>query len=235
MAKRERKAKKVGGGRELDFVEARARKLLKEGRAEEAASELEGALERGEEPRLRELLGRCYLALGRVHEAMASFSKALEGNPFSPGALLGLAEALERDGRRTKALQVYRRLLASNPEAPEAEEAIRRVEALQSERSFPGEGLSPEQVEQVEERLSDARFYLEVGQPRRARVEAEEALKVSPKNVEARLLIARALLEEGEPERARQYLEEALRIEPGNEKAKELMAKIGGEARKWRW
>ena len=212
----------------MDFVEARARRLLKEGRVKEAASELERALERRDEPRLRELLGRCYLEMGRVHEAMAAFSKVLETSPFSPGALLGLAEALERDGRRARALQVYKRFLASNPQALEAPEVRRRVEALQANLSSSRKGLSPEEVEQIEERISDARFYLEVGQTRRARAEAEEALKIDPRNVEAHLLAAKALLEEGDSGRAQLHLEEALKIGPGNEEAERLMAEIGG-------
>lgn len=230
MAKRERRVIKVGRGRELDFVEARARRSLREGKAEEAALELERALKSGDEPRLRQLLGRCYLEMGRLHEAMAAFSKVLEESPFSSGALLGLAQALERDGRRVKALQIYRRFLSSNPGGEEALEVKRRVGAIEEELSQQQQSrlLSPEQIERVEELLSDARFYLEVGQTRRARAEAEEVLKIDPKNAKAHLIAAQALVEEGEVEKARQHLKEALEARPGNdEEVQRLTEKIG--------
>lgn len=226
MAQKGSRPPKLGGGRELDFIEARARRLMREGKFEEAVRELEEALKKASEDelRLRELLGRCYLEMGRLHEALAVFSKVLEGSPLSPGALLGLAEALERDGRRARALRAYKKLLALNPSDPEVK---RKVEELERQLARSGGGLSPEQVEKVEEHLSDARFYLQMGQTRRARAEAEEALNLDPDNVEAHLIVAEALIAEGEPGRARPHIERVLQLEPENKTARELMKKAG--------
>src|SRR5262249_62345637 len=51
----------------------------------------------------------------RTTDAITSFQQALVLNPGSPDALLGLAEATERNGNQAEAVKAYSQLTAANP------------------------------------------------------------------------------------------------------------------------
>ncbi len=73
--------------------------------------------------------------------------------------------------------------------------------------------------ERVARHLERARVYGEQGQPQKALIELQSALKLEPKNFEINLLAAQMLIESERMEDALFYFEEALRLDPKNDEA----------------
>ncbi|MEL7305915.1 MAG: tetratricopeptide repeat protein, partial [Myxococcota bacterium] len=122
-----------GSKEKLDFgkLVAAADRARRSDRASRALRLYERALEI--EPSNVEVLtglGWSYLDLENATSAVATFERVLRRNERFSDAHMGLAEALKKLGRRTKALEHYRRYLELVPQGPDAPAARRMVEEL---------------------------------------------------------------------------------------------------------
>jgi tetratricopeptide (TPR) repeat protein len=110
---------------------AKAQKLLENGNSE-AALEIFGRLASQDPSNVAALTGRglCYLDLENLAPAEASFEAALRLEPDDADAMLGIAQAYEKQGKKAEAVAAYEKFLARHAGADEAEIAKRALEQL---------------------------------------------------------------------------------------------------------
>lgn len=126
-------------------------------------------------------LGRLLLETGRAEEAIGLLSKACEVDDANPESHFLFGQALEATGRLRRAKEAYERALQRYPTGELAREINRRLQTLEStlaSQSLPA--LSEEQAKALEEALHWARFYMEIGFPRRAREYLAQAKSIAP-------------------------------------------------------
>jgi len=126
-------------------------------------------------------LGQLLLETGRAEEAIGFLSKACEVDDTNPQSHFLFGQALEAAGRLRRAKEAYERALQRYPTGDLAREIEQKLRALEEKlASQPSPTLSEEQAKALEEALHWARFYLEVGFPRRAREYLEQAKAIAP-------------------------------------------------------
>jgi len=126
-------------------------------------------------------LGQLLMETGRAEEAIGFLSKACDVDDMNPQGHFLFGQALEATGRLRRAKEAYERALQRYPTGDLAREIAKRLQAL-NERlaSQPSLTLSEEQAKVLEEALHWAKFYLEVGFPRRAREYLAQAKSIAP-------------------------------------------------------
>ncbi|MGQ9462504.1 MAG: tetratricopeptide repeat protein [Candidatus Fervidibacter sp.] len=128
-------------------------------------------------------LGRLLLETGRAEEAIGLLSKACEVDDANPESHFLFGQALEATGRLRRAKEAYERALQRYPTGELAREINQRLQTLESTlASQPPPALSEEQAKALEEALHWARFYMEIGFPRRAREYLAQAKSIAPDN-----------------------------------------------------
>ncbi|MCS3919971.1 tetratricopeptide repeat protein [Fervidibacter sacchari] len=126
-------------------------------------------------------LGQLLLETGRAEEAIGFLSKACEVDDMNPQSHFLFGQALEAVGRLRRAKEAYERALQRYPTGDLAKEIARKLQALEERlASQSSPDLSEEQAKALEEALHWAKFYLEVGFPRRAREYLEQAKTIAP-------------------------------------------------------
>jgi len=126
-------------------------------------------------------LGQLLLEIGRAEEAIGFLSKACEVDDMNPQSHFLFGQALEAVGRLRRAKEAYERALQRYPTGDLAREIARKLQALEERlASQSSPALSEEQAKALEEALHWAKFYLEVGFPRRAREYLEQAKTIAP-------------------------------------------------------
>ncbi len=138
-------------------------------------------------------LGQLLIETGRPEEAIGLLSKACEIDDANPQSHFLFGKALESTGRLRRAKEAYERALQRFPTgelAREIQQKLQTLEATLSTLSSPT--LSDEQSKALEEALHWAKFYLEVGFPRRAREYLNQAKSIAPDHPQVRE-ISRAL------------------------------------------
>jgi len=126
-------------------------------------------------------LGQLLLETGRAEEAIGFLSKACEVDDMNPQSHFLFGQALEATGRLRRAKDAYERALQRYPTGDLAREIARKLQALEERlASQSSPTLSEEQAKALEEALHWAKFYLEVGFPRRAREYLEQAKTIAP-------------------------------------------------------
>ncbi|MFA0740636.1 MAG: hypothetical protein DFNUSKGM_000743 [Candidatus Fervidibacter sacchari] len=126
-------------------------------------------------------LGQLLLETGRAEEAIGFLSKACEVDDMNPQSHFLFGQALEAVGRLRRAKEAYERALQRYPTGDLAREIARKLQALEERlASQSSPDLSEEQAKALEEALHWAKFYLEVGFPRRAREYLEQAKTIAP-------------------------------------------------------
>lgn len=126
-------------------------------------------------------LGQLLIETGRAEEAVGLLSKACEVDDANPQSHFSFGKALEATGRLRRAKEAYERALQRFPTgelAREIQQKLKTLEATLSTQSSPT--LSDEQAKALEEALHWAKFYLEVGFPRRAREYLNQAKSIAP-------------------------------------------------------
>lgn len=73
------------------------------------------------------LLARTYLATGANGKALRRFDKALKFDPHYAPAFVGRGELFEKKGRLDEAANDFRAAMLSDPNLPEARQALTRV------------------------------------------------------------------------------------------------------------
>jgi len=126
-------------------------------------------------------LGQLLLKTGRAEEAIGFLSKACEVDDMNPQSHFLFGQALEATGRLRRAKDAYERALQRYPTGDLAREIARKLQALEERlASQSSPTMSEEQAKVLEEALHWAKFYLEVGFPRRAREYLEQAKTIAP-------------------------------------------------------
>jgi len=126
-------------------------------------------------------LGQLLLETGRAEEAIGFLSKACEVDNMNPQSHFLFGQALEASGRLRRAKEAYERALQRYPTGDLAREIEQKLRALEEKlASQASPTLSEEQAKALEEALHWAKFYLEVGFPRRAREYLEQAKAIAP-------------------------------------------------------
>lgn len=126
-------------------------------------------------------LGQLLIETGRPEEAVGLLSKACEVDDPNPQSHFLFGKALEATGRLRRAKEAYERALQRFPTGELARELNQRLQALEAKLSSQSSPtLSDEQAKALEEALHWAKFYLEVGFPRRAREYLIQARSISP-------------------------------------------------------
>jgi tetratricopeptide (TPR) repeat protein len=126
-------------------------------------------------------LGQLLLETGRAEEAIGFLSKACEVDNMNPQSHFLFGQALEASGRLRRAKEAYERALQRYPTGDLAKGIEQRLRALEEKLvSQASPTLSEEQAKDLEEALHWAKFYLEVGFPRRAREYLEQAKAIAP-------------------------------------------------------
>ncbi len=126
-------------------------------------------------------LGHLLLEKGRAEEAIGFLSKACEVDNMNPQSHFLFGQALEASGRLRRAKEAYERALQRYPTGDLAREIEQRLRALEEKLASQASPTLPEeQAKELEEALHWAKFYLEVGFPRRAREYLEKAKAIAP-------------------------------------------------------
>jgi tetratricopeptide (TPR) repeat protein len=126
-------------------------------------------------------LGQLLMETGRAEEAIGFLSKACDVDDMNPESHFLFGQALEATGRLRRAKEAYERALQRYPTGDLAREIAKRLQDLDERlASQPSPTLSEEQAKILEEALHWAKFYLEIGFPRRAREYLAQAKSIAP-------------------------------------------------------
>lgn len=177
---------RFGYGKLAEFLVRRARRhyqdallAYQKGKREEAEKALRQALEiNPDAPDPLLMLGRILIETGREGEAIGVLSKAKDLDAGNPDAHYWFGRALEAAGRKRRAYEAYQRASEKNPEPSLAKELRERLRQLRED--LEGETTPPEKAEAFEEALHWARFYLDIGFPRRSREYLRQAEEIFP-------------------------------------------------------
>lgn len=115
-----RKAERLGFDRARLAPEI-ARVMIDQEKPQEALDtirEMQGAGGSGGDPRVLALSGEALLGLGRRVDAAAAFQQALQQDPRSPEARIGLARLATAEGATERALAILDEVLAQSPDVP---------------------------------------------------------------------------------------------------------------------
>lgn len=141
-----------------------AERLRDEGRVEEAIRLCEARKNRpGHGVGDAIVLGRCYLADGRLNEARSEFEAALALDRENVSALKALAGILAHEGRHTRAIDLYRAVCRVDPGDLESQTALHQITSGEYAEVCPADvvvgqgdlGWQPVKLPREEEHLSD--------------------------------------------------------------------------------
>jgi Tfp pilus assembly protein PilF len=187
--------------------------LLNQKRPAEALPYLAAAADgKPKEPRPRVYLAMAQLQTGALDKAAQSYQAAIELDPKSAAAELGLARALARQNRVADADPHFRRAAELSSQYKDAlleladfdEKAGRKADAIALYREFPGDAGARERL---------GALLMEAGQPAEAIPQLEWAVKQSPTSAN-RLALAQAYRENKEPDKVAPVLAAAVEAAP---------------------
>jgi tetratricopeptide (TPR) repeat protein len=169
--------------------------LQQQDKAQESLSVLRTAEEAGAPPSLLQLAwGEALIIAGEPAKAQEVFEKAIETDPKSVPALLGIASALEAQGKIEEAKVSLERTLKSFPESLGLRERLAQVQLKLGQKA---EALALLQAEiqaghpTIPIRLEVARLALDLGKIELAQSEVKKVFDQSPRNAEAAYYMAR--------------------------------------------
>ncbi|MBL8920257.1 MAG: tetratricopeptide repeat protein [Myxococcaceae bacterium] len=200
--------------RRYESARAQAARAVAEGRFDDAAATLAGAIaDFPEDFALRLELGYARLRSGQAREAEAAYRAALELNDSSYEARWGLADALAAQRRWDDASRAYEAMLALRPGAPEARRGLALVFAGQGRwaelRDETATLLAEREDAQLHSLHALARFWLrDFGG---AQAHSERALALAPGDRAARLGLAWVAQRRGQRRAAREGFDGVLR------------------------
>jgi tetratricopeptide (TPR) repeat protein len=176
--------------------------LQQQNKAEDSLIVLRAAEEAGAPPAVLQLAwGEALIVAKEPDKAEAVFQKALDGDPQSMSARLGIAAALEAQGKLAEAKASLESSLKASPETLGLRERLAQVCLKLGEKE---EALSRYQ-EEVQAghatptlRLAVARLALDLGKLELVQSETKQVFDVSPRNAEAAYLMARVREARGE-------------------------------------
>lgn len=156
----------------------------------EAEAELRKALELNPDaPDPLLALGQLLLEGNRAEEAIGHLSKAGDLDADNPEALYWFGRALEATGRMRRAKDAYERALQQQPHPElmrELQERLQVIDKVLTQQPLPA--LSEDQAKALEEALHWAKFYLDMGFPRRAREYVLQGQAIAPQHPQVQAL-----------------------------------------------
>ena len=169
--------------------------LQQENKAEDSLTVLRAAEEAGAPPAVLQLAwGEALIVAKEPDKAEAVFQKALDGDPKSMSARLGVAAALEAQGKLAEAKASLEESLKASPETLGLRERLAQVCLKLGEKD---DALARYQ-EEVQAghatpalRLAVARLALDLGKLELVQSETKKVFDESPRNAEAAYLMAR--------------------------------------------
>ena len=192
-----------------------ARSLLDLGREGEVLRRLESLAAPFQTPEVRSLEGRAQLRKGRYAEAAAFFGQALEGNPRSTEALMGLGTALRLAGKKDEARKALERFQALHDVESEQQ---RKVNALsQAVERNPKDAKAFEEM---------ALLSLEEGDLDATERNAWRALLLDSARLQCRLALAQALARTGRYGAAAAQYQKILRQNPDQKEARQQLDEL---------
>ncbi len=118
-------------GQDYDALMMQGYRLLESGRSRDARAFFEEAATRKDRsPEPYANIGWCFMDQREYTTAVSFFRRSLERSPRYADALYGLAEAHERAGQTTQAVEAYRHYLEVHPNGRKAEMAQRKIDRL---------------------------------------------------------------------------------------------------------
>lgn len=190
------------------------------------------------------LVGMCLSLLGDSRQALAAFDRAIEINPRYAEALVNRALTLQELGRYEEARESYD--LASESDMEEGVDRFPSVLAARLANQHAGlgdlysaGGALVEAAEQyrraieIRPRFADirarlARTLIEMGDPRAAVPELEEALDLNPGFLQARINLGLAWYRSGDLDSARREWRRCLEDDPENPQVKTFLRMVEG-------
>ena len=169
--------------------------LQQQNKAQDSLTVLRAAEEAGAPPSVLQLAwGEALIVAGEPAKAQEVFEKALESDPKSVASLLGIASALEAQGKIEEAKVSLERTLKAFPESLGLRERLAQVCLKLGQKP---DALTHYQAEiqaghpTIAIRLAVARLALDLGKIELAQSETKKVLDQSPRNAEAAYYMAR--------------------------------------------
>ncbi len=232
------------------FLEAKVRseriKVLLE------SGDLAGALQQAEayvseekkNPKAHLTLGRIYLRLGRVTDAVTRLKAALEIDPRYWEGYVLLGETYEAMGKYLDARETYRVIISGAPDTPEGREAGQRISRVtmaihfEQAKRYLGEGDFEGALKEIREILEAAPdnqvalynagvIYDRLDRPEEAEAFLKKAIQISPDYVQAHLQLALVYDRGQKFEEARKEYKTVLSITQGGKEADIAKVRLG--------
>jgi putative PEP-CTERM system TPR-repeat lipoprotein len=191
--------------------------LFAEGKYQEAAEQLQRALQQGADPSGRYFLGLAHYRLGQFESALNQFQAVLDGIPAHSQSRLMVGLTLFRQGRFEDSRYAVEKLLETDPGNAQAHDILGSVlialgdyDRGMAELDKAAE-LSPDLVQA---RLKKGLFKLSRGDFGQAEAPLEEALRIAPDLLNSRLLLAISYLKQQNFTQAIHTLREGMQGKP---------------------
>lgn len=213
-----RKAAEGGYPAELVYP-ALGRTLVAQGQSEKALSELKSVKfgNAGASAETRAVIGETYLRLGRTEEARSAFASALDAQPDSAAAKLGLARVAAAKPDLPEAMRLVDELLAESPLQVEALTFKGDLLAAQNKTSDAEKayekalGIDPAYVQAHTALIS---LLVRTRSLDKAKQQVAQLKKVAPKNLVTSYLEALVLYNQNEIQAAKAVTAEILKVAP---------------------
>jgi len=212
---------KTKRGENLGLTQIQINELLtlySKGNYNEASTNAKSlSLSHPKEPLLHNILGACYVGLGRLDDAIESYNKSLAINPDEAETYNNLGNAFNLANQTEKAIVSYKKALNLKPDFAEAHnnlgnvykkigqlnEALKRYEHALEIKPMFAEALN-----------SMGSVFMAVGQQDKAIQYFKLALKSKPDIAEVYNNLGSALIELGQPDQAVKNYKRAIELKP---------------------
>ena len=184
------------------------------------------------DPKLTERLGRMYLDVGRLEEAIQQSNLAMQAERSSAEVWALRGDCLRAKGQDDEALAAFHRALAIQPDLPSVQ--LKAAEIYKTQGRFDRlvatldrleEGAGSEHTPARADMLRGCAMQ-QLGRPDEARRCFELAAGKDPSDATPHLQLASLLLDGGEIEQARESISHAVRLDPDSAQGHSLMRQV---------
>lgn len=184
------------------------------------------------DPKLAERLGRMYLEVGRLEEAIRQCNLAMQVERSSAEVWALSGDCLRAKGQDDEALAAYHRALAIQPDLPAVQ--LKAAEIYQSQGRFDRLVATLDRLEEgvgsehTPARADMLRGYAmqQLGRPDEAKRCFELAAGKDPRDATPHLQLASLLLDGGHIDQARESISHAVRLDPDSAQGRSLMRQV---------
>jgi len=185
-----------------------------------------------DDPSVADTLGWALYKKGEYQQALALFQESAAKVPKSPTIQFHLGMAASMMGQADTAHAAFERALALNADFPEKEETQRRLAALRSGTTNPGEPASSDVVA-LTRRAEDSEKN---GKPAEAAAAYEEAFRQNPKLTDVALKLTQLYAGPLQrPDKGMEYARKARALAPNNAAAAAVLGHVAIQAGNFAW